>query len=208
MKFQELIEKASITQTEAARILKVSNMAISKRMLNPNSEAKVSEMEKIEQATGKSLYNGAPKYDQVQIKYIQIPGIPDKIIKSPFVKERLQFDREIVENAWNRIPENQRIIKMRGDKMETGLYPLRNNDILMVDISQTNVADSGIYLYSTEVNGELEIFINNVTKRPDGALIMSYFNPKYQEIIYTPQELNNMNFKVIARVVKNLSLTI
>lgn len=208
MKFKELIEKANITQAEAARILNVSNMAISKRILNPKSEAKVSEMQKIEQSIGKSLYHGAPKYDQVQIKYIQIPGISDAIIKSSFVKERLQFDREIVENAWNRVPENQRIIKMRGDKMETGLYPLRNNDILVIDISQNNVADSGIYLYSTEVNGEKEVFINNVNKRPDGCLRMSYFNPKYEEIIYSPEELVNMNFKVIARVVKNLSLTI
>lgn len=208
MKFHELIEKAGITQTEAAKILKVSNMAISKRITNSKSEAKVSEMQKIEKAVGKSLYPGAPKYDQVQIKYIQIPNIPDDTIKSPFVRERLQFDREIVENAWNRVPENQRIIKMRGDKMETGLYPLRNNDILIVDISQTNVAASGIYLYSTEINGELDIFINNVYKRPDGSLKMSYFNPKYDDIIYSPEELKNMKFNVIARVVKNISLTI
>lgn len=208
MKFHELVEKAGITQAEAARILKVSNMAISKRMLNPKSEAKVSEMRKIEKACGVTLYEGAPKYDQVQIKYIEIPGIAENVIKSPYIKERLQFDRELVENAWERIPENLRIVKMRGDKMETTEYPLRNNDILMVDISQTDVANSGIYLYTTKIGGQLEVFINNINKRPTGDLRMSYINPKYNEIVYTPEQLEKIDFKVWARVVKNLSLTI
>lgn len=146
--------------------------------------------------------------DLVSIHYIQIPGIDNSIIKSPYVKQQLRYDREMVENVWQRKAENQRIVKMRGDKMNHGDYPLANNDILMIDISEINVANSGIYIYTTDLEQGREVYISNVNKRPNGDVRMSYLNPKYEEIIYTPEQLQEINFTVWGRVVKNLSLTI
>ncbi len=122
------------------------------------------------------------------------------------VKERVQFDKEIVD-AWRRIPDHQRIVKMRGDKMNAGDYPLRDGDILVIDISERNVANSGMYLYTTDLSTGREVFISNVNVRPDGTCRLSYLNEKYKDIIYTPEELKAMNFTVWGRIVKNLLLT-
>lgn len=206
MKFQELIEKAGITQAEAAKILNVSNMAISKRMLNPKSEAKVSELQKIEQVLGKPLYNGAPKYDQVQIKYIDIPGVPDEIIKSPRIKERLQFDLEITENEWLRDSQNLRIVKCGSHMMDGGDYPIRINNILIVDISSVDIRKRGVYLYTTHNNERA--FIHGLWRKSENIVESYYFNPNYTTTERSVQELDNIGFKVYGRIIKNLSLTI
>lgn len=206
MKFYQLIEKADITQTEAAKILKVSNMAISKRMLNPKSEAKVSELQKIEHAIGKPLYNGAPKYDQVQIKYIDIPGIPQEVIKSPRIKERLQFDLELIENEWIKDPQNLRIVKCGSHMMDGGDYPIRINNILIVDLSCTDIRKRGVYLYTTHNNKHA--FIHGLWRKSEDVIESYYFNPSYATNDRSVQEMEDIGFKVYGRIVKNLSLTI
>lgn len=212
MNFAELVNASGLNQTEVATILNVSPVSVSKRVNNPNSEVKENEIRKLENATGKQLYfnenvSANREYDQVSIKYLRIPGVDDSILKSPLVKERVQFDREIVENGWRRVPEHQRIVKMRGDKMDAGDYPLRDGDILMIDISERNVANSGMYLYTTDLAHYREVFISNINIRPDGSYRFSYFNSKYEDIIYSPAQIKEMKFTVWGRVVKNLLLT-
>lgn len=211
MNFKEFVNLSELSQAEMARVLDVSPVSISRRFNNPNSEPTYNEIKKIETATGKQIYYNEniaanKEYDQVSIKYLRIPGIEDEILKSPLVKERVQFDKEIVD-AWRRIPDHQRIVKMRGDKMNAGDYPLRDGDILVIDISERNVANSGMYLYTTDLSTGREVFISNVNVRPDGTCRLSYLNEKYNDIIYTPEELKAMNFTVWGRIVKNLLLT-
>lgn len=211
MKFQEFVNLSGLSQAEIARILETNPVTISRRFNNPNSEPTYSEIKKVETATGKQLYfndniAANKEYDQVSIKYLQIPGVNDHILKSPLVKERVQFDKEIV-SMWRRVPESQRIVKMRGDKMNAGDYPLRDGDILIIDISERNVANSGMYIYTTTLPTGKEVFISNVNIRPDGDYRLSYFNSKYEDVIYTPEEIEGMKFTVWGRVVKNLSLT-
>lgn len=212
MDFKELVEKANLSQKEVANILGLSINTVSKRINNPNSEVKVRELKLVEDAIGTPLYlnkkvHPIAEYDQVAIKYLQIPGVPGETLRSPYIKERLQFDRELVENAWERVSEYQRIVKMRGDKMHGGDYPLRDNDILMIDTSETNPANSGMYIYTTDIDTHREVFISNVNVRPDGSYRLYYLNNKYEDIIYTSEQLKAMNFTVWGRVVKNLGLT-
>ncbi len=211
MNFAELVKISGLTQSEVAAILDISAVSVSKRVNNKNSEVKENEIRKLENATGKQIYfneNIAKnrEYDQVAIKYMQIPEVNDSVLKSPLVKERVQFDREIVE-AWRKVPEAQRIVKMRGDKMDAGDYPLRDGDILIVDISERDVANSGMYIYTTDLPTGREVFISNVNIRPDGNYRLSYFNDKYEDVIYTLEQIKEMNFTVWGRVVKNLLLT-
>lgn len=211
MNFAGLVKASGLSQSEVAAILEISAVSVSKRVNNPKSEVKEYEIRKLENATGKRIYyneNVAQnrEYDQVAIKYLIIPEVDEKVLKSPLVKERVQFDREIVD-AWRRDPESQRIIKMRGDKMDAGDYPLRDGDILIVDISERDVANSGMYLYTTDLPIGREVFVSNVNIRPDGDYRLSYFNDKYEDVIYTPEQIKEMNFTVWGRVIKNLMLT-
>lgn len=211
MNFAELVQKSGLTQSEVATVLKISAVAVSKRVNNPNSEVKENEIRLLENATGKQIYFNKniianPEYDQVSIKYLRIPGVDDSVLKSPLVKERVQFDREVVD-AWRRVPEYQRIVKMRGDKMNAGDYPLRDGDILIIDTSEKNVANSGMYIYTTDLPTGREVFVSNVNIRPDGNYSFSYFNDQYEDVIYTPEQIVEMKFTVWGRVIKNLMLT-
>lgn len=211
MNFAELVKISGLTQSEVATVLNISAVSVSKRVNNPNSEVKEDEIRKLENATGKQIYfneniAGNREYDQVSIKYLHIPEVNDNVLKSPLVKERVQFDREIVE-AWRKIPEAQRIVKMRGDKMNAGDYPLRDGDILIIDTSERDVANSGMYIYTTDLPTGREVFISNVNVRPDGNYRLSYFNDKYEDVIYTLEQIKEMNFTVWGRVIKNLLLT-
>lgn len=213
MTFKEFVAASGLTQTAIADILGVRPGAISNRVNNENSEPSYSEIRRVENATGKQIYFNEnilnnPEYDQVAIKYLKIPGIDEEVLKSPYIKERLQFDRELVENAWRQNPKNLRILQMRSDKMHGGGYPLKGGHILIVDISLTDVANSGIFIYTTEVNNKMEVFVSNINKYPDSSLRFYYTNPKYSEIIYSAEELKKMKFKVWGRIVKNLSLTL
>lgn len=146
--------------------------------------------------------------DMVSIKYMRILGIPAEVLQSPYIEKQLRFDRELVQNNWQRDPDCQRIVRMRGDKMDGGSYPLKNNDILMIDISKTSIIESAVYIYTTCFQQQKEVFISRVNIRPDGNVRISYDNPNYNEIIYTPEQIKQMNFECHGRIVKNLSMTI
>lgn len=211
MNFAKLVQLSGLTQSEVASILDISAVSVSKRVNNQNSEVKENEIRKLENATGKQIYFNEniaqnKEYDQVAIKYLQIPGVNENVLKSPLVKERVQFDREIV-GAWRKNPEAQRIVKMRGDKMDAGDYPLKDGDILIVDTYEKDVANSGMYIYTTDLLTGREVFVSNVNIRPDGNYRLSYFNNKYEDVIYTLEQIKEMNFTVWGRVIKNLSLT-
>ena len=211
MNFAELVQLSGLIQSEVATILNISPVSVSKRVKNKNSEVKEHEIRKLENATGKQIYFNENifknrEYDQVSIKYLYIPEVDESILKSPLVKERVQFDKEIVE-AWRRLPEAQRIVRMRGDKMNAGDYPLCDGDILIIDTSECDVANSGVYIYTTDLPTGREVFISNVHIRPDGNYRLSYFNNRYEDVIYTLEQIKEMNFIVWGRVIKDLSLT-
>ena len=209
MKLEEAINKAGITNTEAAKILDKSPSTITNR-IRTGSELTVAELILIENASGKSLYRDLrdtikfnSEYDLVTIPYLEIDGFDTSEFKIPMIQERVQFDREIIEHYWNRIPENLRWFPMLGNTMNAGEYPLNNNDVLIIDITSINNLKSGIYVYTT-VGG---IFINGITKLKNGDIQFIFWNKNYPDEVYTPEEIKAMNFKLVGRMVKNLSLT-
>lgn len=211
MEFKEIVEKADLSQKEVAQILGLSINTVSKRINNPNSEVKVRELKLIEDAVGRPLYinqkiHPVKEYDQLKIPYLEIEGIDSKKLHSPIILERLQSDNELSNGHWNVDQQNLRIVPMLGDKMDEGRYPLKNGDILIVDISKRNIVRSGIYVYTMGVGKEKDVYINNIDKIPDGRVRMSFYNRNYPEFIYHIDELKALDFKVHARVFKNMSL--
>lgn len=201
--FSYILEKSGLTKAEFARALGIPQTSINTR-IKGTDDIRISELEKIEKYVGRKLYRAegyTPEYDQVAIPYLE--GYP--ILKHPKVKERVQFDREIIDDVWCKKAENLRIITMRGNNMNHGEYRLKNNDILIIDISITTFNDPGIYAYTTEkTNG---VSVSGLQEMPNGNLRIINCNKDYQGAEYTPAELAAMGFNVIGRMVKNVSLT-
>ncbi len=208
MKLEEAIVKAKISRADAARILGKTPGTITNR-LKSQSELTVSEMLAIEKATGHDLiprsgYVQDLTGEVVEIKYLEIEGIPQKNFKNRLVN-RIYLDREIVENTWKYKAEDLRGIKMLGDKMAGGDYPLKNEDVLLVDITSTSVLSPGVYVFSTHGKN---VFISGIMPAMLGGTKFYFYNNNYEEKILTDEEIRDSKLKIIGRVIKNLSLRI
>lgn len=213
MKFYELVNKSGLSISEVAHILGTSYNAISKRVINTTSEAKVSELYQIENAIGKQLYfntdiaavTNSCCTDKVFIPYLQIHGVDDNIFRHARVKDGLQFDKELVQNDWGRNPADLRLTKMLGVKMESGDYVLKNNDLLIVDTSSRSALSPGVYICSFQ---DEVVFISGVAPTDQNGIKLYYYDKKFDDKIYSPEQLKELNFKIHGRIIKNMSLTI
>ncbi|KQG01700.1 S24 family peptidase [Acinetobacter pittii] len=89
-------------------------------------------------------------------------------------------------------PSCFRLIKAKGDSMEEYIY---NDDLVGIDISQTNIIDGEIYAVYFEGEG----MIKKIFKEQGGTLILHSLNEKYRDRTVTEQ--NGVNFKVMGRQV-------
>ncbi len=146
------------------------------------------------------------KYDNVEAVEIQYYENPTLIetIKNPII-ESIWIDKELVHDVWRKDEKNLRIIQMPGDYMQGGYndFSIANKDIVLIDISSRNVSLSGVYAYTTQ--NEQFIFIKAIQRLADGSLKFNVLNESYQSAVYTPEELKKIDFKVLGRVIKNLS---
>ena len=133
-------------------------------------------------------------------------GLPcEEKLKNPFITS-LWFDSEVINYCWQKNVADLNIIAMPGDKMDGGIYPLKNGDILIIDKSQTDVSISGVYFYTT--NNNEEVFVNNFRKKFDGSVVLGYSNQKYDDAIVSMEQLEAAGINVVGRVIKNLFLMI
>lgn len=204
--FSYILEQSGLTRSEFARALQVPPSAINAR-IKGNNDIKLSELEKIEAYVGRRLYrdNDNDTLNKVvKIHYLTVEGIPQENFKDRLVTE-LYLDREIVEEKWRYKPENLRGVKMLGDKMAGGDYPLRNEDVLLVDVTARLISSPGVYVFTTHKEN---VFICGIMKTMEGKTKFYFYNKNYPEKLLTSEQLEKAQFKVIGRVVKNLTLRI
>ncbi|MDE9415767.1 XRE family transcriptional regulator [Acinetobacter nosocomialis] len=89
-------------------------------------------------------------------------------------------------------PDCMRIIKAKGDSMADYIH---DQDLVGIDLSQTEIVDGGIYAVYFAGEG----MIKQIFKEADGSLVLHSFNEKYRDRIITEQ--NGLNFKVMGRQV-------
>lgn len=202
--FSYVLKQSGLTKAEMARVLGIPPSAITTR-LNGTNDIKISELVKIENRIGHKIFRpeGAIEYDQVRLPYIEIEGEDNSYYVHPNVQHRVQFDREIVEKIWALNPDNLRIMTMHGNNMNAGNYPLRNNDILVIDISGRDISRPGIYVYKSAKSG---VTVSGIQQKQNGSVTLINLDKKYPDEEYTAEELSNIDFKIIGRVVNNLSL--
>lgn len=119
------------------------------------------------------------------------------------------LDLELVINKLNCNPEDLRIIAMPGEEMDGGSYPLKNGDILLIDISQRDFTNSGVYFVTTQ-NHEM-VFVRRLLELMYGSISSSVDNPIYAQQVnktLTRKQLEEIDLQIIGRVIKNLSLKI
>ncbi|MDC4974753.1 helix-turn-helix domain-containing protein [Acinetobacter baumannii] len=96
------------------------------------------------------------------------------------------FQRKMVD------PKCLRLIKAKGDSMADYIH---DQDLVGIDLSQTEIIDGEIYAVYFEGEG----MIKQIFKEQGGALILHSFNEKYRDRTITEQ--NGLNFKVMGRQV-------
>lgn len=129
----------------------------------------------------------------------------EKII-NPYFSE-LMLDMQKIINVYGANPENLAIISMLGDEMDGGTFPIKNNDILVIDTSINDLSSTGIYFCISD-NG---LFVRRLAQLiGDDSIYISVDNPLYADVLnktLSNDQLNSMGFKVIGKVIGNESLS-
>lgn len=150
------------------------------------------------------MNDNCPCKEQFDIQYLEI--LPEEA-KLPEITS-IHVDAELVATHWHRNSENLRIIPMQGDCLSTYTYPILNRDVLIVDINSNVPTREGIYVYSAKNN--TMIFVAKVAQLMDGTIKIEKFeaNGEVTEKLVSPEKQKEVDFKIIGRVVKNVSLTL
>jgi phage repressor protein C with HTH and peptisase S24 domain len=147
-----------------------------------------------------STSNNYSLTDRIEIDYWE--GLPEDL-KNPNIMS-VWFDREIIENAWGMKADHLCIIPMIGDKMTHYWYPIRNNDILIIDMSHNYIMGNGVYFAVSRNNTrfwirEMQILINN-------DIQIKGFAPSGETTkVISADTLKEADFKIIGKVIKNVS---
>lgn len=141
-----------------------------------------------------------PAPDRIEIAYWE--HLPEAL-KNPKIVS-CWFDREIIENAWGMSAEHLCIIPMVGDKMARYWYPIRNGDILIVDLNQDYIMGNGVYFATSQNNTrfwirEMQVLISQNIE------IKGYAPSGETTKVFTKEQLEEVNFQLIGKVIKNVS---
>lgn len=141
-----------------------------------------------------------PGGDRIEINYWE--HLPEELKKSKVAS--VWFDKEIVENDWEMSAEKLCIIPMVGDKMSRYWYPIRSGDILIVDMSQDYIMGNGVYFATSRNNTrfwirEMQVLFNN-------NIEFKGFSPSGDTTkVISSEQLQEAGFKIIGKVIKNIS---
>lgn len=205
IEIQDIIQKltkAKITQIDIAEALGCGRSNISLRSKN-NSRLTFEEIKKIEQYFNISLNNQQtlqPESDVINIPYWS--ELPEEL-KNPDFEGVMAGKRAIV-NHWYTKPENLCIVPMVGDKLSKYWYPINDGDILIIDTSHDFIRGNGVYFATSRNNTrfwvrEMQVLVND-------DIEFKGFAPSGETTrVLTRQQLEDVGFKIIGKVIKNVS---
>lgn len=186
-----------ISFTEAARVCGKTRVTIDKyKTQDITEEIKLAlETEYDCKLPADDVNGNTLAHDYIDIPYWEgCSQFGDKLIVPDCAQ--ISKDLEIVVNRYKAEKENLRIIAMPSDKMKGPFRPIKYGDILIIDISSTDISYSGIYFFTANN----DVFVNRIDKGIDNV-IFRFDNELYSEKSYSFEELENAGFKVIGRVI-------
>ena len=220
MTFEELLKQLKklniiLSGRDFAAIWNMSEENVS-RMKNGNKVIKSKYIEAIEKKFDISLIKHPTIAEALanNISYAAKINTDDDIIKIPYwegLPNDLKTDdvpvivpADIINKHWCLNPEKIRVVPMVGDKMANYWYRINNNDVLIIDTSHNFIRGNGVYFATSRNNThfwvrEMQALIN------DDIQIKSFAPSGEVTKVFTPSLLKEVDFKVIGKVVKNVS---
>ena len=204
-RLQNLIKRRP-SQSEIGGIIGLKQNAMSGRAQR-NSNFTDDEIDLINAYYDIDLYNSITQHDKsliggdrIEINYW---GTLPAELRNPNIAS-VWFDKEIVENAWGMKADHLCIVPMIGDKMTRYWYPIRSGDILIVDTNQDQIMGNGVYFATSQNNTrfwirEMQILINQDIE------IKGYAPSGDTTKTFTRQQLEDVDFRLIGKVIKNVS---
>ena len=197
----------NITYDELASVLNVKKCTINMR-ISRNTLAKKEDILTLKE------YYCIPQTVDIDGEVEELPYVYIDYYKTPYIIsvwgdrlfKPLILDKYGIKTEWELDYNNLRLIPMIGDKMQNSPnhhLNIMDGNVLVMDISSRDIRRSGIYAYET-LGGD-KIQISNVNIMVNGNIRFSYANPSYEDEIRTPEELKELQFKVVGRIIKNMS---
>lgn len=153
-------------------------------------------------------------YFNVKLTNVKLETVEQKLVNIPYwseIPEYLRdedFDcvpvpRKVIVNKWKLNPENLYIVPVVDDGMNEYWYKIFKDDVLIIDTSENYVNSFGVYFATSQNNTrfwirEIDILANET---------IEFHRYTEEKIIktYTRQELQEVDFRVIGKVIKNVS---
>ena len=204
---QKLI-KAEINQAELGRVLGVSRANINYKkqanvLLSDEDVKKIETYYKVSLAPNNTLsFTGGykPVSDIIKIPYWD--GLPEELKIPDFTC--VTAERNVIKNHWYLNPDSLCIVPMFGNKMANYWYKINDSDILIIDTSHNKIVGNGVYFATSQNNTrfwirEMQNLINNDVE-------FKAFAPSGNTTsVMTKQQLDEVDFRIIGKVVKNVS---
>ena len=197
--------KIYISAREISHIWGMDEASFSRKK-KAGTEIKQKNIEQLENYLNVNLSDNNIKFmsndfdDIIKIPYWN--GLPPELKNPDF--SCVTAERKVITHHWNLKPENLCIVSMVGDKMTKYWYPIKNGDILIIDTSKNYIMGNGVYFATSQNNTrywirEMQILVN------DDVEFKGFAPSGNTTRILTKQELDAVDFKVIGKVIKNVS---
>lgn len=213
LKIKNLREKLHLTQEEFASKIGVNKKTI---VFWENGKSKISKSKLLticnicnlpsnffeNNVTNENVKNEANN-DIIKIPYFD--WLPDELKnpKYPDVVARLHSI-----DGWGNA-DNLRIMAMNGDKMEHFWYRIRNKDVLLIDTNETKINNNGSGVYFATSRNNTKFWVREMTETIDDGIEFKAYAPSGVTVkLLSKQQLIDADFRIIGRVIKNVSLTI
>lgn len=198
------LKNCRISYTDIGKALDTGRANISKRA-NSNSILKEDEIKKIEKyfdvILSRQTVNNVSKENDI-IKILYWAGLPEELKHPEYTFVLAQ--RVSIEHGWGVNPDDLCIIPMVGDKMTKYWYPINDGDILIIDTSKKHIVGNGVYFATSQNN--TRFWVREMQNLYNNDIEFKGFAPSGNTIrTVSKEELLKVDFKIIGKVIKNVS---
>lgn len=203
------LTNAKITHEDFGKALGTGRANISNRIKN-KSVLTLDELKKLEcyYNVNLTLEGGMQNVKFYPVNFseiVEIPyweGLPDDL-KIPNLN-CVTAEKTFIKTHWYINPDDLRIITMVGNKMSNYWYKINDNDVLIIDTSHNFIRGNGVYFATSRNN--TRFWIREMQALINDDLQVKGFAPSGETTkIFTPEMLKEFDFKVIGKVIKNVS---
>lgn len=138
--------------------------------------------------------------ETIVVDYYENHKVP--LIKNPAFKN-YYMDRELAKSYNPNYKDSDfKILCALDDAMDGGELWIHTHDVVLLDVSYNEVIMPAMYVYECQ-NGKY-MRAAFIEEQMDGNYKFTYKNAKYETQIRTPEFLEEVKFKVVGRIIKNL----